>query len=659
VFVSYAHADVDWKRRFEVMLKPVVAARRLRLWSDERIGVGEQWRPEIAQAIDRATAALLLVTPSFVASDYILGQELAALVERSVPRAAVVVLDCYWSYVSLLEERQFAIDPKRPIADAGNPERDIRRVCDRLLALLPVAEPVLAEDQRRRRPSTPASVAEPLVAGARRGELSGVPALPPAFVTREELPGLREALLGGGDGAVTVTGAAVGFQGQGGIGKTVLATAVARDDTVRRGFPDGIFWVTLGDETDPLAAQIELLERLRVAQPELRSSWEALTRLREALHDRACLLVVDDVWSAAAAEAFAAAGPRGRVLYTTRDATVLERVGARIERIDVLDRDAARSLLGSLAHVETLPAQAEPILDATGRVALAVALVGAAIGNGGTTWQQAVQELGRGRETFLDHPYADTFKAMQVALAGLADSDRRAYLTLAVYPQDTIIPIPAVARLWSHLYDADQTQVEARLGRLASRKLLSLQPGAITFHDLQREFLLLQAENLSLLHADLLGAYHTLLREDNDAWSGLPQDEPYIFEHLIYHLRGAGDGPAITALVCDLAYLARRCFRDGPYAAESDLRQAAALAPDHPGSPGCCAFSRNGATSSPGSRRLPTSPPRSQATHTAPRLRSTPIGSTRSFRLGSWHPCGACQTPRPRSRACSMATPAR
>jgi hypothetical protein len=33
--------------------------------------------------------------------------------------------------------------------------------------------------------------------------------------------------------------------------------------------------------------------------------------------------------------------------------------------------------------------------------------------------------------------------------------------------------------------------------------------------------------------------------------------------------------------VCDLAYLALRSFRSGPYAAESDLRQAAALYPDH------------------------------------------------------------------------------
>ncbi len=47
-----------------------------------------------------------------------------------------------------------------------------------------------------------------------------------------------------------VTGAALGIHGQGGIGKTVLAAALARDEQVRRCFPDGVFWVTVG-ETKP------------------------------------------------------------------------------------------------------------------------------------------------------------------------------------------------------------------------------------------------------------------------------------------------------------------------------------------------------------------------------------------------------------------------
>ena len=51
----------------------------------------------------------------------------------------------------------------------------------------------------------------------------------------------------------------------------------------------------------------------------------------------------------------------------------------------------------------------------------------------------------------------------------------------------------------------------------------------------------------------------------------------------MYHLRGAGDGAAVQAVACDLAWIAARSYHDGPYAAESDLRQAADLYPGHAG----------------------------------------------------------------------------
>jgi APAF-1 helical domain len=119
-----------------------------------------------------------------------------------------------------------------------------------------------------------------------------------------------------------------------------------------------------------------------------------------------------------------------------------------------------------------------------------------------------------------------------------------------------------------------------QLKQLAARELLTFSSDAIAFHDLQRAFLLLRAGDVRLLHADLLATYRA--PRGSDEWAELPPDEPYIWEHLLYHLRGAGDGAAIAALVCDLAYLALRSFRSGPYAAESDLRQAAALYPGHP-----------------------------------------------------------------------------
>ena len=586
VFVSYSRDDARWRDWFVGMLAPVARQERLEVWTDQREVVGYEWRPQLEDAIRRSRLALLLVSRPFLASDFIMRQELPALIERGVHVVPVLVGECLWDQEPLLESLQWAHDPKldRPPTQKQKREAWIVRICRNLLELLPAREESIdtAEQAQPAQPGWSLAGTEELVVGAEPGERYNVPTLPPAFIAREEIDGIRETLLHADDGAVGVTGRSLGFQGAGGIGKTVLAAAIAHDEDVRRHFPDGVFWTTIGASGNLVAAQSELLSQLEVEHGAVRSTTDGLKLLRDALADRGCLLIVDDVWSVAAAEAFQATGPRSRVLYTTRDRAVLDGVGAAVQQVDVLSPDAARQLLSQLTGASSLPAEADHILEATGRVALAVALVGAAIGRRGRTWANALEELRIGGETFLDHPYADVFKAMQVAIGALSETDRRAYQALAVYPEDTVIPAAAIAQLWSHLFDTPAAQTRKRLGSLADDGLLVLEPDGVAFHDLQREFLLLQAERQSLLHADLLDAYRTLLPENTDAWASLPQDEPYIWEHLVYHLRGAGDGAAVTALVCDLAYLAVRCFRSGPYAAESDVRQAAELYPDHP-----------------------------------------------------------------------------
>ena len=581
VFVSYSREDELWRRRFAEMLKPLVREHRLEVFSDDRMVVGYQWRPQLAEAIGRARAALLLVSADFLASDFIMDRELTALIECGVRLVPVLVRPCLWDKVPVLEGLQWAHDPKRdgPVAGSADPEGQIVRACLALAELLAAEDPAMPPAGRMVVSAGTGTGA--VTAGGRLGKLHGVPPTPRDLVPRKELGGLRKAVLGAGDGVVGVTGSVLGLHGQGGIGKTVLAVLLARDDMVRQCFPDGVFWVTAGERADLVAAQAGLLDRLGVAWQGLRSAGQGLALLRQALAGRRCLVVVDDVWSAAAAAAFRAAGSGGRVVYTSRDRAVLDAVGAEVVPVGVLSRRAARELLRQLTHVQELPAEASRICQATGGVALAIALAGAAIG-GGQSWEQVASQLESGEATFLNHPYASTFKAMQVGIAALDHGDAQAYRCLVVYPEDTLIPVAAAARLWAHLSGASSADTEARLDRLAARGLLTVEPGGVSFHDLQREFLLLETEDLPLLHADLLAAYQGLL-PPGSGWAQLPPDEPYIWEHLLYHLRGAGDGPGLRALACDLAWIAMRAYRGGPYAAESDLGQAAALYPGDDG----------------------------------------------------------------------------
>lgn len=97
VFVSYSREDAEWRRRFVEMLEPVLAERGVEVWSDERELVGEEWRPQIEQAIARSVLALLLVSPAFLASRFIRGEELPALVAHGAPLVPVLARACLWT----------------------------------------------------------------------------------------------------------------------------------------------------------------------------------------------------------------------------------------------------------------------------------------------------------------------------------------------------------------------------------------------------------------------------------------------------------------------------------------------------------------------------------------------------------------------------------
>ena len=137
------------------------------------------------------------------------------------------------------------------------------------------------------------------------------------------------------------------------------------------------------------------------------------------------------------------------------------------------------------------------VLAATRRVALGLALVAAAV-RGGTGWAQVADDLDRAGETFLNHPYANTFKTLQVATAALDPELTAAYLSLAVYPAHTRVPVAAVTRYWQQLRGVPAHRTGADLQALADRGLLGLDAGEVAFHDLQYDYLLLQV--LSLIH---------------------------------------------------------------------------------------------------------------------------------------------------------------
>jgi hypothetical protein len=91
VFISYSHQDRRWLARLQTHLKPLQRQGHIDLWDDTRIRAGDEWRKEIEQAIASCKIAILLISPDFMASDFIDHSELPPLLEKAKNRGVRIL----------------------------------------------------------------------------------------------------------------------------------------------------------------------------------------------------------------------------------------------------------------------------------------------------------------------------------------------------------------------------------------------------------------------------------------------------------------------------------------------------------------------------------------------------------------------------------------
>jgi hypothetical protein len=71
VFYSYAHKDESLRDELAKHLSPLQRRGLLYAWRDRRIPHGSEWDLEIKQHLEAAQIILLLISPDFLASDYL------------------------------------------------------------------------------------------------------------------------------------------------------------------------------------------------------------------------------------------------------------------------------------------------------------------------------------------------------------------------------------------------------------------------------------------------------------------------------------------------------------------------------------------------------------------------------------------------------------
>lgn len=128
VFISYSHYDTPWIERLRVHLKPLERDYDIKIWDDRKIRAGSKWKEEIEEAIRSAKVAVLIISADFLASDFIVNNELPPLLDAAETDGAVIlpliVSPSRFLSTKSLSQFQAINDPARPLISMAKGEQE-------------------------------------------------------------------------------------------------------------------------------------------------------------------------------------------------------------------------------------------------------------------------------------------------------------------------------------------------------------------------------------------------------------------------------------------------------------------------------------------------------------------------------------------------------
>lgn len=134
VFISYSQKDSKHLERLQIHLRPLVRDGLINLWDDTKINTGDDWKNEILTALDEADIAVLIISANFLASDFIVDDELPPLLEKARSGGTrilpVILSPCRFTRDKNLSIYQSLNPPEEPITKLN--EHDQEEIWDRL-----------------------------------------------------------------------------------------------------------------------------------------------------------------------------------------------------------------------------------------------------------------------------------------------------------------------------------------------------------------------------------------------------------------------------------------------------------------------------------------------------------------------------------------------
>jgi len=524
VFISYARKDGT---QLAQRLQRDLAAQGFDVWLDTRrlIG-GATWPTEIQSAVDASQVVLVVMTPMSYAS-HVCGLELVRAWRKG--KRVIPLLAQSGSETPFLLEGKQHLD----FTDASFYPQRFQELLVSIESGAGVGAGVALDEK---------------YCVTRVTYVTAPPAVANYIERPEALRALRDALFS--DRSISHRSqqpiALTALAGMGGIGKTVLAQALTRDEVVQQAFPDGIVWITIGRESkyDLVTTFREIGKALGALGDELQgydTEPACINRYKTSLAQKAALIVVDDVWKKSDLDPFLAESPRARLLFTTRDASISRFIGAREHTAELLPLEQSRELLAAWAGLgsEALPPEADAIIRECGNLPLALSVVGALLRDAAPeVWGDTVRllqkadlaaiagQLPPGQESF--------FRAVEVSFQALAPEMQKRYQALAVLLEDMAAPLPVLETLWG-ANDAEARRVSRQFvdrslahwegvmmggpkqgGVKRGDAEQERKTGSIRLHDLQLDYVRAQypdREALDLIHGALRLSGHVIERD--------------------------------------------------------------------------------------------------------------------------------------------------
>lgn len=388
-------------------------------------------------------------------------------------------------------------------------------------------------------------------------------------------------------------GAVIGIKGPGGFGKTTLARILEADPEIAEAFSGGSFWVTLGmDETEAsILTKINALSTsLDSIAPPLPDIHIASRRLSKMLGERDALLIIDDAWSAHHVAPFLPSDFVGTALITARDTDAFPQQTLSVS-VGPMQKAESLQLLG-YGLPQAARDELSPLINLVSGWPVLLAILnsrlredvsdGVSIRDGVSYIQDLYERAGIKGFDLDSAPYRnqELTSILYDSIDRLPEKIKDFYLKIAIFPEDTSIPLNILDRYWettSH----ETREVVRRLYRSSlvldfDRKNVSSE--TIKLHDVIRDALRAQVVgDLPEYNRRFLRCACTLSTTRN--WIDIPDKEIYVWKHIGYHLSEAEQWEVYCEIFQNSQFLAKHSIVAGRSSTRFDLERIVGFSP--------------------------------------------------------------------------------